>query len=546
MSKFDSGYNGNPHLKKPGMQLEWTEELIEEYKKCRDDPIYFAEKYIKIVHVDHGIIPIRLYDYQREIITKSLSSRRVTVCTSRQAGKTTTAVVILLHYILFNEHKLVALLANKGDAAREILDRIKLSFEALPPWLQSGIVYWNKGSVELENGCKIIAGSTTSSAIRGKSASYVYIDETAFVENWQKFFSSVYPTLASGETTKLLFTSTPNGLNHFFKVCEGARDKTSPDWNGYEFVEVSWERVPGRGEKWKAETLQALNNDTEQFAQEFECEFQGSSGTLISGNALKNLVSKPPLVVHDSLKQYALPEKDRQYVIVCDVSRGKGLDYSAFQVIDISQMPYNQVCTYRNNQITPVDYAGVIHRVAKMYNSATILVEINDIGGQVSDTLYFDYEADNLIFTESAGPAGKKISSGFGKANIDRGIRTSTSVKRIGCSMLKLLVEQQQLIINDFMTIEELARFSKKANSYEAEQGSTDDLVMGLVLFAWMSDQSYFKELTNINTLHNLRDTTNEQIENDLIPFGFIESGHDDFESVIDLTENPRPEFINF
>lgn len=536
------GYNGNPHLKKPGKKLEWTEELIEEYKKCRDDPIYFAEKYIKIVHVDHGVIPIRLYDYQKEIIMKSLLNRRVTVCTSRQAGKTTTAVVILLHYVLFNDHKLVALLANKGDAAREILDRIKLSFEELPQWLQSGIKYWNKGSVELENGCKIIAGSTTSSAIRGKSASYVYIDETAFVENWQKFFSSVYPTLASGDTTKLLFTSTPNGLNHFHKICDGAKNKT----NGYEYVEVSWQRVPGRGDAWKAETMQALNNDVEQFAQEFECEFQGSSGTLISGTALKNLVMKTPLVVHDSLKQYALPAKDRQYVIVCDVSRGKGLDYSAFQVIDISQMPYNQVCTYRNNQITPVDYAGVIHRVAKMYNNATILVEINDIGAQVSDTLYFDYEADNLIFTESAGPAGKKISSGFGKANIDRGIRTSTSVKRIGCSMLKLLVEQQQLIINDFMTIEELNRFSKKANSYEAEQGSTDDLVMGLVLFSWMSDQSYFKELTNINTLHNLRDTTNEQIENDLIPFGFIESGHDDFESIIDLTENPRPEFINF
>lgn len=546
MNNNESGYNGNPHLKKPGKKLEWTEELIEEYKKCRDDPIYFAENYIKIVHVDHGVIPIRLYDYQKEIILKSLNNRRVTVCTSRQAGKTTTAVVILLHYVLFNEHKLVALLANKGDAAREILDRIKLSFEELPQWLQSGIKFWNKGSVELENGCKIIAGSTTSSAIRGKSASYVYIDETAFVENWQKFFSSVYPTLASGETTKLLFTSTPNGLNHFHKICEGAKDKTSKNWNGYEYVEVSWQRVPGRGAAWKAETLQALNNDTEQFAQEFECEFQGSSGTLISGTALKNLVMKTPLVAHDSLKQYALPDKERQYVIVCDVSRGKGLDYSAFQVIDISQMPYNQVCTYRNNQITPVDYAGVIHRVAKMYNNATILVEINDIGAQVSDTLYFDYEADNLIFTESAGPAGKKISSGFGKANIDRGIRTSSSVKRIGCSMLKLLVEQQQLIINDFMTIEELNRFSKKANSYEAEQGSTDDLVMGLVLFAWMSDQSYFKELTNINTLHNLRDTTNEQIENDLIPFGFIESGHDDFESVVDLTENPRPEFVNF
>lgn len=543
MSNYVQGYNGNPLLKKTDTAIEWTREMQDEYIACMEDPIYFAEKYIKIISVDDGVIPIKLYDYQKEIIQNSQDNRRVCVVTSRQAGKTTTACVIILHYILFNKHKLVALLANKGDAAREILERVKMSYEELPGWLQSGIKTWNKGSIELANGCKVIAGATTSSAIRGKSASYVYIDETAFVENWDKFFSSVYPVLASGKTTKLLFTSTPNGLNHFYKVCEGAKSGE----NGYAFTEVSWQRVPGRDKAWYDETLQALNGDTEQFAQEFECDFQGSSGTLISGSTLKTLVQKTPITIKDGLLQYELPAKEKQYVISADVSEGKNLDYSAFHVIDVTKMPYIQVCAYRNNMTTPLDYASIIHMVAKLYNNATILVENNSVGGQVVNSLYYDYDCENIVCTENAGAAGKRISSGFGSNTIERGVRMTTSVKRIGCSMLKLLVEQQQLIINDFHTIEELSRFSKKGNSYEAETGANDDLVMGLVSFAWMSDQKYFRELTDISTLENLRDRTNEQIENEMVPFGFIETGHEeDYESIIDLTSNPRPEFVNF
>lgn len=534
---FDKGYNGNPLLKKARKQISWTPEMLQEYLKCAQDPIYFAEKYIQIVHVDKGLIPIRLYDYQKEIITKTINNRRVTVVTSRQAGKTTTAAAIILHYILFNDHKTVALLANKGDAAREILDRIKLSFESLPDWLQQGVVEWNKGSIELENGCKVIAAATSSSAIRGKSISLLYIDEAAFVEGWDEFFASVFPTISSGETTKILFTSTPNGLNHFYKTCMGAKEGT----NGYQYIEVPWQRVPGRDEKWRQETLAAMDFDYEKFAQEFECAWLGSSGTLISGACLKTLVNKTPLNSRDGLTQYFAPVEGHQYVITVDVSRGKGLDYSAFQVIDITQMPYNQVCVYKNNMVTPVDYSSTIHRVAKSYNNATILVEINDVGQQVADILYYDYDCENLIYTESAGARGKRISGGFNKSS-DRGIRTTKTVKALGCSMLKLLVEQYQLIINDHDTIHELSRFSKKGSSYEAESGAHDDLVMCLVLFAWMSDQQYFKDLTNINTLMKLRDKSEEDMENDLLPFGFIETGHEDSE-VIDLVETPSPEF---
>ena len=525
-------YLGNVNLKRKGVTIEWTEEMVQEFVKCAKDPIYFAEKYIQIVHVDHGLIPIECYDYQKEIIEKTTNNRRVCVVTSRQAGKTTTAVCLILHYILFNDHKLVALLANKGDAAREILDRIKTAYEALPKWLQQGVIEWNKGSVEFENGSKIIAAATSSSAIRGKSVSFLYIDETAFVENWDEFFASVFPTISSGTSTKILLTSTPNGLNHFYKTCEGAKAGK----NGYEFVQVMWTDVPGRDEKWREETLAAMDFDTEKFAQEMECEFLGSSGTLIAGWKLKQLVYKEAVKEVGGIIVYEEPKPEGNYVIVVDVSRGKGLDYSAFQVIDISQMPYVQVGAYRNNMITPVDYAAAVHAAAKYFNDANILVEVNDIGEQVAGIIFEEYEYENMLLTENNGREGKRLLSGVagfsGKA--DKGIRTTKSVKSIGCSMIKLLVEQNQLIINDFETIREFSTFSQKGTSYEAEPGNHDDLVMCLVLFGWLSNQRFFKELTDINTVINLKEMNEEKVFSELVPFGMIDDGQNEF-------EDPKP-----
>jgi hypothetical protein len=531
-ANMGSGYRGNKKLKSKGVQLEWSQERLQEYLKCAKDPVYFAEKYIQIVHVDRGLIPIILYDYQKEIIEKITNSRRATVNTSRQAGKTTTAVAVILHYVLFNDHKTVALLANKGDSAREVLDRIKIAYEALPDWLQQGVIEFNKGSAEFENGSKILAASTSSSSIRGKSVSFLYIDETAFVEHWDDFFASVLPTIVSGNTTKMLFTSTPNGLNHFYKTCMGAQEGT----NGYEYVEVPWQKVPGRDEKWKEETLAAMNYDYQKFAQEFECEFQGSSGTLISGNALKSLVIKKPLTEKNGLTMFESPLSNRNYVCIADVSRGKGLDYSAFQIIDITEMPYKQVCCFRDNLVTPIDYTEIIYRTCKAYNECSVLIEINDIGGQVVDSLHYDFEYDNIMYTQSSGRGGKKISSG--NKSSERGVRTTKSVKAIGCSVLKLLIEQNQLIINDHTTIRELSTFSRKGISYEAESGCNDDMVMCLVLFAWVSDQKYFREITDINTLAKLREKSEEQLENELLPFGFRNDGYDEEPEVIDLVRD--------
>lgn len=516
------GYLGNANLKKIGEEIEWTPEMLKEYMKCAQDPIYFSEKYIKIVHVDHGLIPMDMYDYQKEITNKIFNSRRVAVLTARQSGKTTTAVAVILHYILFNEFKTVAILANKGDSAREVLSRVQLAYEALPKWMQQGVEEWNKGNITLENGCKIYAGTTSSSAIRGKSISFLYLDEVAFIEGYDEFFASVYPTISSGQTTKLLMTSTPNGLNHFYKTCKGAEEET----NGYEFVKVMWHDVPGRDVAWKDETMSALDHDEQKFKQEYCCEFLGSSGTLIDGSKLKELVYDRPLLEKDNIYQYTKPEEDRTYVMTCDVSRGKGLDYSTFTVIDITKMPYKQVCVFRDNLITPVDFASVIYRIGSFYNEAAVLVEINDIGEQVADVLLMDYGYENVLYTENAGRSGKRISSGFGKST-DNGIRTTKSVKSIGCSILKMLIEQNQLLLCDFNTLQELSRFSKRGASYEAESGSHDDLVMNLVIFAWLTDQGYFKDMTDINTMMALREKTEQQIEEDLLPFGFIDVGED-------------------
>jgi hypothetical protein len=533
MENDGRGYLGNVNLKRARVSVEWGEDRLKEFIKCSKDPIYFAERYLQIVHVDHGLIPIELYDYQKDIIEKITNNRRVTVVTSRQAGKTTTAVATILHYVLFNDYKTVALLANKGDAAREILDRIKIAYEALPKWIQQGVIEWNKGSVEFENGSKIIAAATSSNGIRGKSVSFLYIDEAAFVEGWDEFFASVFPTISSGTTTKILFTSTPNGLNHFYKTCEGAKEGK----NGYQYIEVEWQKVPGRDAEWKQDTLASMDFDLRKFAQEFECEFIGSSGTLIEGSKLKSLVHHKPLQESNGISVYEQAIEGHMYFAVIDVSRGKGLDYSAMHIIDATEMPYRQVCTFRDNMIVPIEYTEIIHTLCKKYNDAQVLTEINDIGGQIPDLLLHEYEYESILYTESAGRAGKRISSGFGSKKADKGIRTTKQVKSIGCSVLKLLIEQDQLIVNDFNTIAELSTFSRKGISYEAEPGCHDDLVMGLVLFGWLSDQQYFKHLTDINTIQHLRDRTRKELEDDLLPFGFIDDGSNEWD-----TSPGRPE----
>jgi hypothetical protein len=519
------GYNGNVLLKRANQNIEWTPELIQEWVKCSEDPIYFIENHMKIITLNDGLQNFKPYPYQRDMIHSFVENRYTIVTTARQAGKSTTTCGFILWYIIFHADKTVALLANKGETAREILGRVQLAYQHLPQWLQQGIKEWNKGSFVLENNSRVIAAATSASAIRGYTINLLFIDEAAHIDNWDEFFTSVYPTISSGTDSKIVLVSTPNGLNHFYSTWVNAQEGR----NGYNPILVNWEAVPGRDEKWKQNTLAGMNFDIEKFDQEMNCEFLGSSGTLISGWKLKELVHQAPIVKQEGLIQYYKPEKNHIYIIIADVSRGKGLDYSAFQVIDVTKMPYDQVCVYRNNAVTPADYADVIHRIAKAYNNASVLVEINDIGEQVSHSLHYDFGYEHILFTENAGRSGKQVTSGFSGRSADKGIRTTKVVKSVGCSILKLLVEQNQFIINDFHTINELSTFSKKGNSYEAESGKHDDLVMCLVLFAWLSEQQYFKDYSNINTLMSLREKTEEDMELDLSPFGFIFDGREDF-----------------
>jgi len=514
-------YLGNPRLKRVNMAMNLTEEQVREYVKCAQSPEYFIENYVKIITLDKGFVQIELYPFQKDVVNDINNNRRVIVKAGRQVGKTTIIVGYILWYILFNQDKTVAILANKASTSREILARIKLAYEALPMWIQQGVKVWNKGDIELENGCRVLANSTASSAIRGFSISLLYLDEFAFVPTniAEEFFTSVYPTISSGTTSKILISSTPNGMNHFYRMWTEATENQ----NGFKFVEANWRQVPGRDQKWADEQRRVLGD--EKFLQEMECEFMGSAGTLLSAPALKSLAFVTPIHLSENgIKIYKAPEKNRNYVIVADTSRGKGLDYSAFSVIDVTELPYRQVCTYKDNNISPLVYPSVIKRIGDYYNQAYVLVEINDNGQQIVDSLFEDYEYENILSTVDI--KGKvSITWGYGNKSY-RGIRTTKSVKRLGCSLMKNLIEGQKLIIQDFDTISELSTFVAKGTSYESEEGSHDDLVMTLVLFSWMTNQQFFADLTNTDVRAKLHEEQMKQIEEEQLP-SFL-AGHEE------------------
>lgn len=519
-------YLGNPKLKKANIEIDFSEEQIKEIVKCSKDVVYFCEKYIKIVNIDEGLVGYSPYEYQKNIM-RTVDSNRFVICKMpRQTGKTTTMVAIMMHYALFNPDFNIAILANKAATSREILSRLQLAYENLPWFLQQGIVEWNKGNIELENGSKIFASSTSASSVRGMSINLVYLDEFAFVPATvqDEFFSSVYPTISSGRTSRVLITSTPNGMNMFYKLWHDAEK----GMNDYATVSVNWWDVPGRDEQWKEETIR--NTSEKQFAVEFECEFLGSSNTLIDPNKLRMMVYEEPIRHNDSLKIFEQPKTDHIYAITVDTSRGVGNDYSAFVVIDVTEVPYKVVATYKNNTIAPVLYPKAIYNAARAYNNASVLVEINDIGQQVADILHHDLEYEGLIKAIWKGRAGQICGGGFGGGDSQLGVRTTSSLKRIGCSMLKTIIENDRLVINDFDILSELTSFvsNKRGTNYEAEEGMNDDLAMCLVLFSWLTGQDYFKELTDIDIKKNLYELNQQALEDELVPFGFIDSGTDD------------------
>ena len=514
-------YLGNPNLKKVGTEIQFTKDQIQEYLKCKEDPVYFAMTYIKIISLDEGIVPFKMWDFQQELIESFHENRFNIAKLPRQTGKSTTCVSYLLHYILFNDNVNVGILANKLSTARDLLGRLQLAYEQLPLWLQQGIVVYNKGSMELENGSKILAASTSASAVRGMSFNIIFLDEFAFIPNHiaEQFFSSVYPTITSGTSTKVIIISTPNGMNHFYKLWVDAQKGR----NGYAWNEVHWSKVPGRDAKWKETTI--ANTSERQFTQEFECEFLGSVDTLITASKLRVLTYDDAITTNGSLDVYENPIRDHDYIICVDVSRGLAQDYSAFVVIDITHAPWRLVAKYRDHDVRPMVYPNIIFNVATNYNKAYVLTEVNDIGEAVSASRFYDLEYENVLMCAMRGRAGQIVGQGFSGTKVQMGVKMSKTVKAQGCSNLKTLIEDDKLLVKDYNIVSELTTFIQVKQSFEADEGYNDDLVMCLVIFAWLVQQEYFKEMTDQDIRRRIYEEQKNAIEQDMAPFGFIDDG---------------------
>jgi len=527
---MSEAYLGNPNLFKANTKIEYTEEQIKEIAKCMDDPTYFIKNYIKIVNIDEGLVPFNMYKFQERMVD-TFHNNRFSICKlPRQSGKSTTIIAYLLHQVVFNDNINVAILANKSSTARDLLGRLQLAYENLPKWLQQGVLNWNKGSLELENGSKIMAAATSSSAIRGGSYNIIFLDEFAFIPAniSEQFFSSVYPTISSGKKSKVMIVSTPHGMNMFYKLWNDAENKR----NDYVPIEVHWSEVPGRDDKWKEETIR--NTSEAQFATEFECEFVGSIDTLINPSKIRILSHNNPIVSNAGLDMYERPEKGKDYVMTVDVARGTVKDYSAFVVFDVSKMPYKIVAKFRDNEIKPLLFPHTIDKVARQYNNAYICVEVNDIGHQVADALQFELEYPNLMMCMMKGRAGQILGGGFSKRGAQLGVRMTKQVKRIGCQNLKTLVEGDKLFVPDFHIIQEFSTFIRKGTSWQAEEGSNDDLTMCCVIFAWLSNQRYFKELTDQDVRARMYEEQKNAIEQDMAPFGFLDDGVNEENSFVD------------
>lgn len=518
-------YNSNTNLKGANQALSFTPDQVAEYLKCAEDPIYFIETYCQIVTLDHGIQPFKLYECQKKKVKVIHENRKVILMEGRQQGKTTTSAAYILWYTLFSQ-KTVAILANKAPAAREVLHRYQIMYEYLPKWLQQGVTTWNKGDIKLENGSIVFTAATSASGIRGKSVNLLYVDEAAIIPNTiaDQFFASVYPTISAGNTTKILLSSTPLGYNHFWKFWNDAENNR----NGFVPLFIPYWEIPGRDEAWANEQHRLLGDL--KFNQEVLCKFLGSSLTLINANTISQLSPSPTVYANDGLDVYDKPisikrgaDKDHVYVIVADTAKGVGGDYSAFVVIDYSSVPYKVVAKYRDNKIAPMLYPSVIHKVARDYNDAFVLVEINS-SEQVADILYNEYEYENVVMVNRSSH-GQEISSGFGGGKSQLGVLTDKKVKRVGCSTFKSLVEEKQLLIPDADIISEISTFIQVKNSFAADDGYHDDLVMPLVLFAWATTNPYFKELSDINIRKIIYENRIRAIEDELTPFGFYTDG---------------------
>lgn len=514
-------YLGNTKLKKAGVAVSMNIFEAEEYFKCMNDVIYFVKNYVKIISLDDGLVPFLLYPFQERMLESMRDNRFTIFLTPRQMGKTTVVAAFLLHQITFEKDFTIAILANKGDQAREIMGRIQLMYEEMPWWMQPGVKVWNKGSISLGNKSRAFTASTTSSSVRGKSLNCVYLDEFAHVENDVDFYQSTYPVITSGTKTKVIITSTSNGMNLYYKLFSDA--VTSK--NDYVPLKIKWQEHPKRDQAWYEE--QCRNMSPRQVAQEINCEFHGSSDTLISGDTLQSLVVNDPIKIDNHFKIYEFADKKKNYIVTADCSEGVGKDYSVCSVFDVTAQPYKHIAIYRDNMISPMLFAKVVFQIAMMFNEATLLVESNSIGTLVCNILWNDLEYENMLTTKLKD--GDNVVSGSGRSI--PGVRMTKRTKSLGCSQLKTFLESRSLILHDFDVINEFSTFVAKDNSYSAQKGKFDDCVMTFVLFAWFATESYFAEMVDSDVKGILRKRLEEMSENELLSL-YYDDGTEDEEDL--------------
>jgi len=521
MSIIVDNYMGNPNIKRDGVVQQYSAEQVLEYAKCANDPIYFAESYCKVINLDDGLVPFKMYPYQKKMFHHFQKNRFSIILACRQSGKSISSVMYLLWYTLFHADKTVAILANKGSTAKEMLSRIALALENIPFFLQPGCKAFNKGNIDFSNNSKIFAASTSSNSVRGFSANLVYLDEFAFVDRAAEFYTSTYPIISSGKTTQVIITSTANGIgNQYHKIWEGALQRT----NEYKPFRVDWWDVPGRDEAWKEQTI--ANTSQIQFDQEYGNTFYGTGDTLINSNTLMALRAKNPLYVDGNVKVYEKPQLGREYVMCADVCRGLGQDYSTFNIIDVTEKPFKQVAVYRDNKISPLLFSDEIYKWAVPYNEAYVIIESNDQGPIVCNALYHELEYENMhIESAIRGKLGLEITK---------------KSKRLGCAGFKDILESSGLEIVDEETIKEISTFEAKGNSWEASNGNHDDLVMNLILLGYFANTKWFNTLTDESLREFLHKQKIAEIEKSTLPFPLIDNGLDQLEQAVEM---PGPEW---
>lgn len=509
-------YLGNPLVRGADIQHDWTKEELIEYNKCLLSPKYFAKNYCKVIHLDRGLVSFDLYPYQEVMFDNFLENRFNVVLSVRQSGKSVAVIAFILWCVIFKGEQVVGILANKGATAREMLGRLTLMLENLPFFLQPGCKALNKSYIEFCNNSRIIASATSASSVRSHSMNLIYLDEFAFVEQDIEFYTSTYPVISSGKTSKVIITSTHNNINcMFYKIYE----KAIQGVNEYVPFRVDWWEVPGRDEEWKRQTI--ANTSQSQFDREFGNTVNAVGNTLINAETLLSLSYEEPISTTNNIKIYKNPKEEHNYVMTVDVSHGRGQDFSTFTIIDITSNSFNQVCVFRDNVMSPLLFPDIIFKYAKHYNNCYVIIENNDVGHIVCNGLHYELEYENLYMESTVSSSGI-------------GVRMTKKTKRIGCSNIKDIIEQNKLKIVDNETIIEISSFIGKGKSYQAETGSNDDLMMNLVMFGWFTSTPYFQEATDIDMKELLYKERIKQIEDELIPIGIMGQN--------DINENPLGE----